>query len=118
MFRERVRAATQAERWIVAGNYSVVRDLVWTRAEAVIWLDYPFLLVLNQLTRRTFNRWWTQELLWGKPRTVLGSLQTLVARLAVPLAVQNVLAQEARDATVIVFARISAFGIDPLQTSK
>ena len=68
VFRERVRAATQAERWIVAGNYSVVRDLVWTRAEAVIWLDYPFLLVLNQLTRRTFNRWWTQELLWGKNR--------------------------------------------------
>ncbi len=68
VFRERVRAATQAERWIVAGNYSVVRDLVWTRAEAVIWLDYPFLLVLNQLTRRTFNRWWTQELLWGTNR--------------------------------------------------
>lgn len=68
VFRERVRAATQAERWIVAGNYSVVRDLVWTKAEAVIWLDYPFLLVLNQLTRRTFKRWWTQELLWGTNR--------------------------------------------------
>jgi len=65
VFRERVHKATQAERWIVAGNYSVVRDLVWTRAEAVIWLDYPFLLVLKQLTRRTFKRWWTQELLWG-----------------------------------------------------
>lgn len=65
VFRERVRAGTQAERWIVAGNYSVVRDLVWTKAEAVIWLDYPFFLVLNQLTRRTFKRWWTQELLWG-----------------------------------------------------
>ncbi len=68
VFRERIRAATQVERWIVAGNYSVVRDLVWTRAEAVIWLDYPFLLVLWQLTRRTFKRWWTQELLWGTNR--------------------------------------------------
>lgn len=66
VFRERVTKATQAERWIVAGNYSVVRDLVWAKAEAVIWLDYPFFLVLGQLTRRTFTRWWTQELLWGK----------------------------------------------------
>ncbi|MBV6451695.1 MAG: hypothetical protein MHPDNHAH_02442 [Anaerolineales bacterium] len=68
VFRERVRAATQTERWIVAGNYSVVRDLVWSQAEAVIWLDYPFFLVLKQLTRRTFRRWWTQELLWGTNR--------------------------------------------------
>ena len=66
VFRERVTKATQAERWIVAGNYSVVRDLVWAKAEAVTWLDYPFFLVLGQLTRRTFTRWWTQELLWGK----------------------------------------------------
>lgn len=68
VFRARVRTATQAERWIVAGNYSVVRDLVWSQAEAVIWLDYPFFLVLKQLTRRTFRRWWTQELLWGTNR--------------------------------------------------
>ncbi len=66
VFRERVRMAIQAERWIVAGNYHVVRDLVWAKAEAVIWLDYPFLLILKQLTRRTFQRWWTQELLWDK----------------------------------------------------
>lgn len=66
VFRERVTKATQAEKWIVAGNYSLVRDLVWTKAEAVIWLDYPFFLVLRQLTRRTFRRWWTQEILWGK----------------------------------------------------
>jgi adenylate kinase family enzyme len=68
VFRDRVEAATQTERWIVAGNYRVVRDLIWPRAEAVIWLDYPLLTVLGQLTRRTFRRWWTQELLWGTNR--------------------------------------------------
>ncbi len=57
--------AAQAERWSVAGNYSVVRDLIWPKAEAVIWLDYPFMTVLGQLTRRTFRRWWTKEVLWG-----------------------------------------------------
>lgn len=68
VFRLRVERATRAERWIVAGNYHIVRDLVWPRAESVIWLDYPFLTVLWQLTGRTFHRWWTQELLWGTNR--------------------------------------------------
>ncbi len=68
VFRDRVERALEAERWVVAGNYSVVRDLVWPKAEALIWLDYPFLTVLRQLTRRTFRRWWTQELLWGTNR--------------------------------------------------
>jgi adenylate kinase family enzyme len=65
VFRARVEKATQAERWAVAGNYRVVRDITWPKADALIWLDYPFLLVLRQLTRRTFVRWWKQELLWG-----------------------------------------------------
>jgi adenylate kinase family enzyme len=71
VFRERVERATQAEKWIVAGNYRAVRDLTWTRAEAIIWLDYPFLTVLWQLTRRSFKRWWNQELLWGTNREPL-----------------------------------------------
>ena len=65
VFRDRVEKAIQAEKWIIAGNYHVVRDLTWPKAEAVIWLDYPFLTVLWQLTRRTLHRWWTKQLLWG-----------------------------------------------------
>ena len=71
VFRARVEKATQAEKWIVAGNYHVVRGLVWPKAETVIWLDYPLLTVLWQLTRRSFSRWWTQELLWGTNREPL-----------------------------------------------
>jgi adenylate kinase family enzyme len=71
VFRARVEKATQAEKWIVAGNYHVVRDLVWPRAEAIIWLDYPLLVVLSQLTKRIFRRWWTKELLWGTNREPL-----------------------------------------------
>ena len=67
-FRERVSKATQAPAWIVAGNYRVVRDLLWTKADVVIWLDYPLWIIFKQLTRRTFKRWWTQELLWGTNR--------------------------------------------------
>lgn len=71
VFRGRVETATQAPAWVVAGNYRVVRDLVWSRAEAVIWLDYPLPRVFWQLARRTFSRWWTQELLWGTNRESL-----------------------------------------------
>ncbi|HEY5729325.1 MAG TPA: shikimate kinase [Anaerolineales bacterium] len=65
VFHERVDEATQKERWVVAGNYSKVRSLIWSRAEAVIWLDYSLWRIFLQLTRRTITRWWTREHLWG-----------------------------------------------------
>ena len=71
VFRARVEKALEAERWIVAGNYHSVRDLIWPKAEAVIWLDYSLWRVFWQLTRRNFKRWWTQELLWGTNREPL-----------------------------------------------
>lgn len=73
VFRERVEKATQSPGWISAGNYHVVRDILWPKADAVIWLDYSFPRVFWQLTRRTFKRWWTQELLWGTNRESLWS---------------------------------------------
>ncbi len=64
-FRARVDVATRAPGWALSGNYSQVRDLIWPRAQAVIWLDYSFLLVFGRLYKRTLQRWWTQEPLWG-----------------------------------------------------
>ncbi len=68
IFRERVDAATRAEGWIVAGNYHIVRDLIWSRAEALIWLDYSFPLVFWRLTYRTVRRAITREELWNGNR--------------------------------------------------
>ena len=65
VFRKRVETATQAPAWVVAGNYHVVRDLIWHEAEVAIWLDYSLPRIFWQLTRRTFARWWKRELLWG-----------------------------------------------------
>ncbi len=64
-FRKKVDAATRAPGWALAGNYGKVRDLVWPRAEVVVWLDYPFLVVFGRLWSRTWRRWWAKELLWG-----------------------------------------------------
>lgn len=65
VFRERVGKAIQSPAWVVAGNYHVVRDLIWPQAEVVIWLDYSLWRIFWQLTHRTFTRWWKREHLWG-----------------------------------------------------
>ncbi|PWH12484.1 MAG: adenylate kinase [Anaerolineae bacterium] len=70
-FRSLTDEATRAPRWVAAGNYQIVRDLVWSRAQVVIWLDYPFWTVFWRLTRRIFRRWWTQELVCGRNRETL-----------------------------------------------
>jgi adenylate kinase family enzyme len=56
VFRQAVATATAAERWVSDGNYGVVRDLVWARATALIWLDYPFATVLRRALYRTARR--------------------------------------------------------------
>ena len=57
LFRERAAVALPPDgRWVVDGNYRVVRDVVWARADTLIWLDYPFPLVFWRLARRTLWR--------------------------------------------------------------
>jgi adenylate kinase family enzyme len=68
LFRARVQFAIQAEKWVTAGNYHEVRDLVWARAQSVIWLDYPFSIVFWRLLRRTVRRSVFQEDLWNGNR--------------------------------------------------
>ncbi len=68
VFRARVDAATRRPRWVVAGNYSRVRPLVWSRAQALVWLDYSFLLGLGRLVRRTIRRAVRREVLWNGNR--------------------------------------------------
>jgi len=62
--RTRVAAAAAGEAWVVDGNYSVSRDLVWARADAVIWLDFPLRTVLRRYAIRTWHRLRSQEEIW------------------------------------------------------
>jgi adenylate kinase family enzyme len=64
-FAAKVDAATRGERWVVAGNYSRVRSIMWPRAQAIIWIDYPLATVFWQLLKRTIRRTWKRELLWN-----------------------------------------------------
>ena len=68
VFRQRVANWGSADCWVVDGNYSKVRDLVWERADTVVWLDYSFALTFGRLLRRTLARVLSGEELWNGNR--------------------------------------------------
>ena len=65
LFRERVKQSVQGDCWVVDGNYHQVRDIVWSRADTVVWLDYPFRTITGRLVKRTLRRLLTHEKLWN-----------------------------------------------------
>ncbi len=72
-FRERVTSALEGAAWVVDGNYSKVRDLVWSRADSVVWLDYALPVVMGRLVARTLGRVAAGEELWGGNRERLAT---------------------------------------------
>ena len=71
VFRRRVADALRREGWVVDGNYSVARDIIWPRATTLIWLDYSFPLVFWRLFRRTMARGIMRKRLWNDNRESL-----------------------------------------------
>ena len=69
LFRHRVdceiRDGGDDRGWIVVGIYGQVRDLTWSAADTLVWLDLPLSLVMWRLLRRTVRRTLTGEELWG-----------------------------------------------------
>jgi adenylate kinase family enzyme len=69
-FRQVVADAVAADSWILDGNYSKSRDVVWLRATCLIWLNYPFHVVLGRALSRTVRRVFDgQELFAGNRET-------------------------------------------------
>lgn len=64
-FVEEVERASREPRWVIEGNYAPVRELLWARADTVVWLDLPRLLVEYRVVRRSLLRWLTREQLWN-----------------------------------------------------
>ena len=67
-FRELVGARTSADAWVVDGNYQVLRDLTWGRADTLVWLDLSLPLILWRLFLRTNRRIFRREVLWNGNR--------------------------------------------------
>jgi len=59
--------------WVVDGNYKIggVLNLVWERADTVVWVDPPKRTVMHRVIRRTIRRAATREELWNGNREPL-----------------------------------------------
>ena len=71
-FRELVAAAVSSEGWVVDGNYSKIRDLIWPKATCIVWLNYGFPTVLARALRRTLRRSLLGEELYSQNKETLG----------------------------------------------
>jgi len=70
-FLPRVQAAIATPSWVIDGNYSAVRDLIWRRATTLVWLNYSFAQVYARAISRTLRRVLTQEELFSGNRESL-----------------------------------------------
>ena len=70
-FAQAVDEATRGERWVVDGNYSAVRELLWSRATHVVWLNYGRATVFARVFRRTLHRALSRAPLWHGNRESL-----------------------------------------------
>ncbi len=76
-FLQRVDEVTCADGWVVDGNYSAVRELVWRRADTVAWLDLPRRVVMRRLIGRTLGRVILRRELWNGNRERWRNLASL-----------------------------------------
>jgi adenylate kinase family enzyme len=73
-FGQVVSLLTEPAAWVVDGNYSAVRDIVWQRADTVVFLDLPLTVVLARLVPRTVRRVLGRTMLWNGNREPLSNL--------------------------------------------
>ena len=73
-FEQEVRAAAQQPRWVIDGNYSGVRDIIWRRCTSIVWLDYTFTRVFSRALRRTMRRVVMGARLYGGNRETIGNM--------------------------------------------
>ena len=56
-----VGVVATSERWASAGNYNHLQDVLWARADVIVWIDFSFPRTFWQLTKRTADRVWNRR---------------------------------------------------------
>ena len=65
-FKSLVVEEIKEETWVTDGNYSVLRDVLWSRSTTIIWLNYSFSKVLYRAITRSFRRSLTKEVIFSE----------------------------------------------------
>lgn len=70
---------TASEGWVVDGNYTShgTRDVVWPKADTVVWLDLPRKTAMARVVRRTLRRVLSREELWPGVKEPFSNLYSL-----------------------------------------
>ncbi|OKJ25183.1 adenylate kinase [Streptomyces sp. CB01580] len=55
-FRLQAADVTSGAAWFVEGNFSKLADVVWHRADVLVWLDFPLPLVVYRIVRRSLRQ--------------------------------------------------------------
>jgi adenylate kinase family enzyme len=73
---------TDQDRWILDGNYTShgTRDVVWPKADTIVWLDLPRRTALSRVVKRTLRRLLTREEMWPGVREPFSNLYRLDPR--------------------------------------
>lgn len=69
-FQASVRPLVQEESWVIDGNYrdTGVQEIIWDRADTVVWLDLARWTTIRRVTHRSLKRSITREELWNGNR--------------------------------------------------
>jgi adenylate kinase family enzyme len=59
------------DTWVLDGNFDEIHDLVWRRADCIIWLDYSLMTIFVQIATRNFRWALTRQKIWS------GNMMTL-----------------------------------------
>jgi adenylate kinase family enzyme len=75
-FRDAVRPLVAQDEWVIDGNYqrTGVQDVIWGRADTVIWLDLSKAMTMWRVTARSVRRGLVREELWNGNRESLTNL--------------------------------------------
>ncbi len=67
-FAQKVAQMVERPYWVLDGNYSRVRQIIWPQADTIVWLDYSIWVCYWRMARRVFRRVFLRQKLWNNNR--------------------------------------------------
>jgi hypothetical protein len=62
---EKVEKVVERDAWVMDGNFDVSHELLWPRADCIVWLDYPLTTILARVAKRNLRWWIIREPVWN-----------------------------------------------------